>query len=545
MHDSVAIEGPGLPSLGVFISYSRDDLAFANQLEAGLKLTNFATALDRHGIEGGEDWKQRLGSLIRDADTVVFVLSPSSAKSTICQWEVDEAERLGKRILPVICRPLDTSVVPRQLAALDYIFFYPEPKSPDTGFGTGLTRLVGALKADHVWLREHTRLLQRALEWAAAGRNPGRLLFGDSVEEAKSWIARRPRHTSEPTALQIEFIRSSENAEVRRRDAERLQLEEIAKAQAAREQALRQAEFAHEQNVQAQRRIVRIIKVSAALGILVAAIGALIGWLTQEHRQREALRVEAHRTDIVGQVVAYATARGQPALETRKGSVYAENLVEFLSHKDKGMLQSLVELTDYVVHSSGGVQRPFISSSINGSIFLWQQPQSRSKIAYIISVEQSFAGRPLLSIRDADKMAKLLNLAGFSNSEIVRLHNPTRKVLVDMLSAAKPSKKQNNLLIFYFSGDGVAFGPKDYIVLVEPGGKPYKRYESQSDLQCWALDAVELAKAVDRLYAASIFILDTNFPVLGKEFPQGGDCPIGPLDLGQAEEPPRPTGFAR
>ena len=61
--------------LNVFISYSRDDLAFADQLDASLQLGGFETTIDRRGISAGEDWKARLGSLIRDADTVVFVLS--------------------------------------------------------------------------------------------------------------------------------------------------------------------------------------------------------------------------------------------------------------------------------------------------------------------------------------------------------------------------------------------------------------------------------------------------------------------------------------
>src|SRR5262245_23774779 len=72
--------------LNVFISYSRDDLDFADQLDALLKLQGFATTIDRHGISGGEDWKQRLGGLIRDADTIVFALSPASARSEICAW---------------------------------------------------------------------------------------------------------------------------------------------------------------------------------------------------------------------------------------------------------------------------------------------------------------------------------------------------------------------------------------------------------------------------------------------------------------------------
>src|SRR5262249_15485689 len=152
--------------------------SFADQLDAALGLYGFATIIDRHGISGGEDWKRRLGNLIRDADTVVFVLSPSSATSDICAWEVGEAVRLGKRILPVLCRPLNGTSPPPQLQDLNYIFFYEEPKSPGSGFGTGQVRLVSALNTDPEWLREHTRLLQRATEWDFGGRPSNRLLSG-------------------------------------------------------------------------------------------------------------------------------------------------------------------------------------------------------------------------------------------------------------------------------------------------------------------------------------------------------------------------------
>src|SRR5262245_12704163 len=73
--------GPASPDKGklrVFISYSRDDLKFADQLDAALDMYGFECVIDRHGISGGEDWKRRLGNLISEADTVVFVLSPSS-----------------------------------------------------------------------------------------------------------------------------------------------------------------------------------------------------------------------------------------------------------------------------------------------------------------------------------------------------------------------------------------------------------------------------------------------------------------------------------
>src|SRR5262249_6580698 len=78
--------------LKVFISYSRKDaLDFADQLVAALEAYGYQPTLDRHGIAGAEKWQERLGALILETDTVVFVLSPESTKSDICTWEVTEA----------------------------------------------------------------------------------------------------------------------------------------------------------------------------------------------------------------------------------------------------------------------------------------------------------------------------------------------------------------------------------------------------------------------------------------------------------------------
>ena len=67
--------------LRVFISYSRDDLYFADQLDMAFNACGFECVIDRHSISGGENWKRRLANLIREADTVVFVLSPISART--------------------------------------------------------------------------------------------------------------------------------------------------------------------------------------------------------------------------------------------------------------------------------------------------------------------------------------------------------------------------------------------------------------------------------------------------------------------------------
>ena len=60
----------------VFISYSRKDAAFAEQLLAALGDRGFDPFLDKKDILPGEPWRDRLGALILSADAVVFIVSP-------------------------------------------------------------------------------------------------------------------------------------------------------------------------------------------------------------------------------------------------------------------------------------------------------------------------------------------------------------------------------------------------------------------------------------------------------------------------------------
>jgi hypothetical protein len=68
----------------IFISYSRKDEAFAQELVAGLEITGFQPYLDKHDIAAGEEWEARLGRLIEAADTVVFGISPDAVASERC-----------------------------------------------------------------------------------------------------------------------------------------------------------------------------------------------------------------------------------------------------------------------------------------------------------------------------------------------------------------------------------------------------------------------------------------------------------------------------
>ncbi len=218
----------------------------------------------------------------------------------MCAWEVEEAVRLGKRIIPVVCRGLESRDPPPHLKNLDYVFFYTEPKVAGSGFGHGLSRLVAALNTDLDWMREHTRLLARASEWEAAGHLENRMLSGADIGAAKDWASKRPKGAPEPTALHLEYIRASEDAETARTSAERKRLEEIASAQAEREKALKSAETAQQEKEKASRRLVQRTMIGSVLALILAAAASaagLVAWSNQrmadDQRQRAERNLDA------------------------------------------------------------------------------------------------------------------------------------------------------------------------------------------------------------------------------------------------------------
>lgn len=228
-------------SLKVFISYSRKDIEFAEELLAGLELAAFEPYLDKHDIAPGEDWELRLDRLIAAADTVVFVISPDAVNSDRCAWEVNRAIDLSKRILPVVLHRVEEAQVPLSLKQLNCIFF-DRPYS----FGLALRTLTNALRTDIEWIREHTRIGEAARRWNERGRNEALLFRGDELAAAMSWLASPPAHAPEPTILHHAFIKSGGDAETARSTEERRQLDEMRAlldreqvAQSERETALR------------------------------------------------------------------------------------------------------------------------------------------------------------------------------------------------------------------------------------------------------------------------------------------------------------------
>ncbi|HEX4499873.1 MAG TPA: TIR domain-containing protein, partial [Scandinavium sp.] len=155
---------------------------------------------------------QAIYGAIEAADTFIFVLTPDSVASVPCSHEIAHAAAHNKRMVPIVARDVKADTVPEPLAKLNWIFF-----RDSDDFEKATDTLISALDTDLKWVHEHTRLLTRAIEWNANGKNNSFVLRGDDLRSAEQWLAEAgAQKERQPTALQTEYIIASRKAAARR-----------------------------------------------------------------------------------------------------------------------------------------------------------------------------------------------------------------------------------------------------------------------------------------------------------------------------------------
>ena len=194
----------------IFLSYSRDDTDFVQQLHEVLKTRGRETWVDWEGIPPSDEWMARIGAAIDEAEAFVFVISPASLASEICGQELDYAIAGHKRIIPVVCREPE-GPVRDELARLNWIFARPSDPLKDAS-----ETLLQAVDTDLDWVKAHTRLHVRAREWDRLGREASYTLRGKDLTEFEEWATKAPDKEPNPTALQSEYLLASRRTVSRR-----------------------------------------------------------------------------------------------------------------------------------------------------------------------------------------------------------------------------------------------------------------------------------------------------------------------------------------
>ena len=193
----------------VMISYSNKDQAFVKNVHDGLKaIDDRQIWIDWEDMPPSNDWLDEIHKGIETHDCFVFILSPDSIKSEVCNWECDHAVKNGKRIIPVVCRDVDYREVRKELASLNWIFF----RQDGDDFDAAMKLLVRALDANHQHAQYHTKLLVRSIDWERQDFEKSQLLKGADLQRARHWLsASALGKEPKPTTLHLSFITASDS----------------------------------------------------------------------------------------------------------------------------------------------------------------------------------------------------------------------------------------------------------------------------------------------------------------------------------------------
>lgn len=202
----------------IFISYSRKDMDGAQKIVDALSRENLEIWIDWNSIPKGEDWEQEIYRGIEQAEAFLFLISPDSIRSEMCNREILHAIKNKKRILPILLRTADMNEFLRPVAGaeiqrLNWVLC----RDGLDDFPPAIHTMLRTIRTDYEWVRFHTMLQVKALTWDQNRRDASRLLRGRELKGAEEMVG-KIRTDIEPalTDTQKRYLSESRRA-VRRR----------------------------------------------------------------------------------------------------------------------------------------------------------------------------------------------------------------------------------------------------------------------------------------------------------------------------------------
>lgn len=200
------------PTTKAFLSYSRKDTEFARQLHARLQQDTLNIWADWERIPITANWMAEIVGAIEEADAFIFVISPDSLISEYCEKELAIAVENNKRLVPVLHRmprKKQMAALPLELSAHQWVYLRTEDD-----FEQSVNNMVAAIHTDLDWVKGHTRVQERALNWSRNDRDPSYLLRGTDLERAENWLSTaNPNRKPLPTQLQTDYLIASRRLE--------------------------------------------------------------------------------------------------------------------------------------------------------------------------------------------------------------------------------------------------------------------------------------------------------------------------------------------
>lgn len=465
----------------VFISYSRKDTDFVKVLHQALRRSKFEAWVDWQNIPLTADWWEEIKRGIEAADTFIFVISPDSINSKVCREEVDHATSHNKRMVPVVHREEFDSVYMHQgLSRHNWLYF-----RQHDDFDQAFQSLVKAINLDLPYVRIHTRLLTRALEWEHKQRRDDLLLRGRDLLEAEQWLGDAIEQQREPLVSEQHktFVHKS-----------------------------REVEAAHQRLLKAGERARRQVRFGSAVLGLTLLVAAGVGILT----------VAAYRRLNHAEIQALITEANTAFKENRQTSAALALALQAGDRlQQKRLLQGRQELTDKL-----------LPTLLKTNYWILEQDRLEDHTSDVLSVTISADGQHYVTT-SADETAILWDLAG-AEPKLLEGHSDWVREARFTPDGDQLATVSDDRTIRFWSLEGVqqsrlTDAHDDYIYSLDfsPTGKTFATASEDGTVRLWtsAGDPIKtlMADGVDDLPLHDAAVRSVRFNAQGQLATAGRD----------------------
>ncbi len=193
----------------VFVSYRRKNVEFVKQLVENLSQDGKEVWIDWQDIPPGvERFADEIKRGIEGADMFLAVLSPDYWESPYCVGELRYASELNKKIIPIVIKKFDDYEVPESVSHINWIYFVPHAGQTNT-YDESYPKILSVMETDLDYVRNHKRLLLRAIRWEESHKDHHFLLSGSEIDPFQDWLNNAAGKQPIPIDLQKEYVNKS------------------------------------------------------------------------------------------------------------------------------------------------------------------------------------------------------------------------------------------------------------------------------------------------------------------------------------------------
>lgn len=191
----------------VFISYAVANRDLAMRIHKALESAGQSVWIDSDDIRYADNWKDAVLPAIEQATVILFITSKASIVSKNCLEELEYAELMGKRIIPIVAERVDSELVPdnlRERVRRDF-------RDPEN-FHNELLKLIQDITSEPEYVQTHTHLASRAARWH---NDQLGLLDSGEIKQATKWLEWARSHPNlepRPTKFITDFIKASRDS---------------------------------------------------------------------------------------------------------------------------------------------------------------------------------------------------------------------------------------------------------------------------------------------------------------------------------------------